>query len=540
MSPKLEDQSRRATKEELEEGADQILEAHLRMESQYQKGEELPIEDRRGGSQKEVVETKQSTEVARKKTRSEPRERAPRNPSPTATALVKPDAGSTSTELRTPGQQEKNGRRKEGQKKEDEQSQKLQEEEAEEERGFEGSVVKEETEVESEFLPPRSILFTPEQLSHMNQMYERAPWLYGTSQSAFTPFMAVQRPSFLEQEEGRQKDMEKEAREVQAQREFWKNAAKEQREKDDMRRMMQEAMKENQFLKKKIEDMDAKMSRAGERYLTPESSRRLVVDEKEDWKNEEKEDSEEEEESQEASQEGHQQKRSREDFNKQPMKFMMLMMETMKEFQKSMGSPKDEGMVRGVEVVRSGSPDLPLLASWDAQTGPLQLGDWLLLVEPIVSDLSVTANDWWKLIVEAAEEWYRSHIAMAPLERVKHVPEPPDEVAQQKWQRVERRTSAMLLQAVPSTGRDELEIGSVSDAPAALRRWMRWRHRNQGGRCRCSRSVTSAEGPTEDDKEDLGGEQRVTVQSLFGPLGVGNRHHPNRCQRGAVCYTFTG
>ena len=159
-------------------------------------------------------------------------------------APVKPDAGSTSTELRTPGQQEKKGRRKEGQKKEDEQSQKLQEEEAEEERGFEGSVVKEGTEVESEFLPPRSILFTPEQLS---QMYERAPWLYGTSQSAFTPFMAVQRPSFLEQEEGRQKDMEKEAREVQAQREFWKNAAKEQREKDGMRRMMQEVMKKNNF-----------------------------------------------------------------------------------------------------------------------------------------------------------------------------------------------------------------------------------------------------------------------------------------------------
>ena len=60
-------------------------------------------------------------------------------------------------------------------------------------------------------------------------------------------------------------------------------------------------------------------------------------------------------------------------------------------------------MVRGVEVVRSGPPDLPLVASWDAHTGPLQLGDWLLLVEPIVSDLSVTANGWWKLIVEAAE-----------------------------------------------------------------------------------------------------------------------------------------
>lgn len=37
-------------------------------------------------------------------------------------------------------------------------------------------------------IPPRSILFTPEQLHHMNQMYEQAPWLYGTAHSAFTPF----------------------------------------------------------------------------------------------------------------------------------------------------------------------------------------------------------------------------------------------------------------------------------------------------------------------------------------------------------------
>ena len=48
MSPKEAERVRRsATEEELREGADQILEAHLRMEKQAQSQEELPLEDRK-------------------------------------------------------------------------------------------------------------------------------------------------------------------------------------------------------------------------------------------------------------------------------------------------------------------------------------------------------------------------------------------------------------------------------------------------------------------------------------------------------------
>ena len=77
-------------------------------------------------------------------------------------------------------------------------------------------------------------------------------------------------------------------------------------------------------------------------------------------------------------------------FTEKSMEFMALMMESMKEMQKRMNEGKEEtGVVRGVETIRSGSPDLPLLAAWEPQQGPLILGDWLLLVEPIVADLSL-------------------------------------------------------------------------------------------------------------------------------------------------------
>ena len=82
-------------------------------------------------------------------------------------------------------------------------------------------------------------------------------------------------------------------------------------------------------------------------------------------------------------------------------------MGSMKEMQGKMYEPRDEvGAVRGVETIRAGSPDLPPLAVWEAQQGPLILGDWLLLAEPIIADLSLTVAEWWKELVRAAEDFF--------------------------------------------------------------------------------------------------------------------------------------
>ena len=90
-----------------------------------------------------------------------------------------------------------------------------------------------------------------------------------------------------------------------------------------------------------------------------------------------------------------QQERSREeDFNSKTMGFMFLMMQSMKDLQHKIQEGKsEEGTVMGVEVVRSGAPDLPDLMPWTSGTGPLQLGDWMLLLSPIISDLSTTSQD---------------------------------------------------------------------------------------------------------------------------------------------------
>ena len=146
----------------------------------------------------------------------------------------------------------------------------------------------------------------------------------------------------------------------------------------------------------------------------------------------------------------------------------------------------------------------------EPHNGPLQIGDWLLLIEPIISDLSITAGEWWTGMVTAAD-----HMAMNPREKIQHRLEVPTVLTADKWMRLERRTASMLLQAVPAPKRDELvssrrmssfgilthllatyspggvsekqtllrnledsaDISSIADAPNQLRRWLRWRRR---------------------------------------------------------------
>lgn len=69
---------------------------------------------------------------------------------------------------------------------------------------------------------------------------------------------------------------------------------------------------------------------------------------------------------------------------------------------------------------------------------PLQLTDWLLLIEPLVSDLSATAETWWKLVLKEAEAWYQVHMQLSPVEKLQQGREPPMSLVQEKWQRLER------------------------------------------------------------------------------------------------------
>ncbi|CAL1143731.1 unnamed protein product [Cladocopium goreaui] len=198
------------------------------------------------------------------------------------------------------------------------------------------------------------------------------------------------------------------------------------------------------------------------------------------------------------------------------LQLMAMMMHTMTEMQKKMLS-KDggkEGEGGEAEYVRS-HPEVPRLTDWNPSTGPIDLNDWLALIEPIMADLTATSHDWWDRLLKEARQWYQDHMALSPMDRLTHEPQPSKDLDQPKWIRLERRASTLLMMSIPEAQKEELvstkritalkiichlfttfqpgglaekevilrslempqEAATVAEAVSSLRKWMRWRRR---------------------------------------------------------------
>ena len=80
----------------------------------------------------------------------------------------------------------------------------------------------------------------------------------------------------------------------------------------------------------------------------------------------------------------------------QQMEVMALLIESMKVLQRQISEGHDsQGTIKGIEMARQ-VVELPALGSIQSNTSQLQLGDWLLLVQPVVADLTGTSDLWWK------------------------------------------------------------------------------------------------------------------------------------------------
>ena len=394
-------------------------------------------------------------------------------------------------------------------------------------------------------------LFTPEQFQQMAALQNQASWLYAPPQSVFTPFAS--RPAFLNQEENRF------ARES-TERDRWLEELREQqlrdqREREELRMLVNQISKENVALKATIQSLRMSTEGGEPKFSTPEDdvgqaqeaanskngagievpAQKEAVDPQKEaadplgspkeeevlpWRTKEAADpppkTSKEESHHRGADAGQADTGPGSQFTQKSLEFMSLMVESMKEMQKKVSEQRDEGgSIRGVEVVRSGVLDLPGLPPCNPSQGPLQLGDWLLMVEPIAADMTSTSEEWWTTMVKAVESWYQRHMSLSPLDRITHDATPPASLQQERWQRLERRMSTMLLHSVPENVREELvagrkmsvfsilahlfltycpggvlekqmllrsledppEVTSIGDAPAALRRWMRWKAR---------------------------------------------------------------
>ena len=88
-----------------------------------------------------------------------------------------------------------------------------------------------------------------------------------------------------------------------------------------------------------------------------------------------------------------------------------------------------------MEFVRS-HPEVPKLQDWNPSTGPIDLNDWLALIEPIMADLTATSGEWWEKLLKECRQWYQDHMALSPLDRLAHEPKPSKELEQPRWTRL--------------------------------------------------------------------------------------------------------
>ena len=121
--------------------------------------------------------------------------------------------------------------------------------------------------------------------------------------------------------------------------------------------------------------------------------------------------------------------------------------------QKNTGSTKEDSM----EVVKPGVQQLPLLLE-PGDTAPIDLGDWLTTVEPVMADLSDGSHVWWAQVVHEATCWYKDYVKLRPIQRTNFEANPSDELKKEKWVRVERRAGGVKEELVATKSLTPLRI----------------------------------------------------------------------------------
>ena len=346
-------------------------------------------------------------------------------------------------------------------------------------------------------------LFNEEQLRRLEQLERSAPMLMRTEPS-------IPRPKWMLEEE-------KKAEEIRKEKERLKELREQQRiavvMKNEQHAMVMEKIynleKENAEMKKAWEDSQVENLRMKERIKMMSESP-LYETPKEEASGKGKAGGDEEERRREGfvtPKPGRSVGGEKRDINEMSMELMVRMMESMQNMM-SKKSPE-------VEAVRPGHHEIPKLAEWSVDSAPLDLGDCLIMLDPVMGDLSSTSHLWWQKVMEEARSWYEEHQRLSPLDRVSHRPLPSPELADGRWMRLERRATSLLLSALPELQKEEMvatknltplsmvtrlmtiyqpgglsekaiilkaleqpqEASCLSSALVGLRRWLRWKRR---------------------------------------------------------------
>ena len=91
--------------------------------------------------------------------------------------------------------------------------------------------------------------------------------------------------------------------------------------------------------------------------------------------------------------------------------------------------------------------ELPALPLPGGDMASLQFGDWVTVINPLMSDIAGSARTWWRKVVEQAEQAYARWLVATILEKIRLLPEL--DLGPEHNFRVKQRGVSMLLAAVP-------------------------------------------------------------------------------------------
>ncbi|OLP98838.1 Retrovirus-related Pol polyprotein from transposon TNT 1-94 [Symbiodinium microadriaticum] len=114
------------------------------------------------------------------------------------------------------------------------------------------------------------------------------------------------------------------------------------------------------------------------------------------------------------------------------------------------------------------APKLPELSD----TSSVDFGDWLYLMEHVMSDLSASSAEWWRVVTQDAQEFYEKYQAADQFTRLSMKPASSPELLEARWSRLDRRGAAILLGAAPEDVKKELVAARTKSTLEVLARLM--------------------------------------------------------------------
>ena len=139
---------------------------------------------------------------------------------------------------------------------------------------------------------------------------------------------------------------------------------------------------------------------------------------------------------------------------------LLLEVERRKSEERHKARKEDDGL-RSFQIV------LPQLPEPTIANASLEAGDWLTQVRPLINDVSSSASTWWSAVEQATAAQYQQWLSSTPLEKLK-VMAPNHAALSVGHERLAQRVSVMLMQAIPSSLKQELIAPRQMDATNIL------------------------------------------------------------------------